>query len=119
MLRVGRGHLRQCGCFHDGGGAAEQCSTHACGGEFVEAFFSQEKMTALENRNPQKYLCWPIVLLRMAVPVDMLSYLLGLFKDLSWKVYGFATLLGITPFNPGATRGESLVHFTVIGVNIF
>lgn len=68
------------------------------GRKLVEAFVSKEKLAALEKRIPQKNLFWSIVLLRMAVPVDMLSYLLGLFKNLSWKVYGFATLIGITPF---------------------
>jgi uncharacterized membrane protein YdjX (TVP38/TMEM64 family) len=34
----------------------------------------------------------------MAVPVDVLSYAIGLFTTVSWRVYTAATLIGIMPF---------------------
>ncbi|QQR65420.1 TVP38/TMEM64 family protein [Candidatus Kaiserbacteria bacterium] len=64
----------------------------------VEKIFSREKVDAFEKRVPQQNLFWSIVFLRMAVPVDMLSYILGLFSTISWTTYTFATLIGITPF---------------------
>ncbi|MEK9159248.1 MAG: VTT domain-containing protein [Patescibacteria group bacterium] len=68
------------------------------GRAFVERFFSREKLSELEKRIPEENLFWSIVLLRMAVPVDLLSYVLGLFKNISWKIYFWATLIGIIPF---------------------
>jgi len=41
---------------------------------------------------------WSIVLLRMTIPVDVLSYGLGFFTKLPWRVYLPATFAGITPF---------------------
>jgi uncharacterized membrane protein YdjX (TVP38/TMEM64 family) len=41
---------------------------------------------------------WQLVLLRMLVPVDVLSYVVGLFVHISLLRYTIATILGITPF---------------------
>lgn len=68
------------------------------GRAFVEKIVSPEKLSQLEKRIPEKNLFWSILLLRMLVPVDLLSYVLGLFKAVSWKVYFWATFLGIIPF---------------------
>lgn len=68
------------------------------GRSLVERLVSKEKLIAMEKRVPTKNLFWSIVLLRMTVPVDVLSYVLGLFSTISWKTYSMATLIGITPF---------------------
>lgn len=68
------------------------------GRPLVERFVSTERLARLEKRVPQKNLFWAIVLLRMIVPVDVLSYVLGLSKSIPWKVYVLATLIGIIPF---------------------
>ena len=68
------------------------------GRNLVHRIFSREKIDAFEKRVPQQNLFWSIVFLRMIVPVDVLSYILGLFNTISWTTYTFATLLGITPF---------------------
>lgn len=68
------------------------------GRNLVEKIFSREKVDAFEKRIPQQNLFWSIVFLRMAVPVDVLSYILGLFSTISWPTYTLATLIGITPF---------------------
>lgn len=40
-----------------------------------------------------------LIFLRMTIPVDVLSYALGLFsKKVSWKENAITTVLGITPF---------------------
>ncbi|EKD58478.1 MAG: hypothetical protein ACD_56C00116G0011 [uncultured bacterium] len=41
---------------------------------------------------------WTVVLLRLLLPVDILSYALGLFSIISFRRYMLATLIGITPF---------------------
>lgn len=64
----------------------------------VERFVAAEKILALEKRVPVKNIFWSIVILRMAVPVDVLGYVLGLFSDIQWRTYAVASLLGIIPF---------------------
>ena len=39
-----------------------------------------------------------VVLLRMVLPVDVLSYALGFFSDISLWRYTTATIIGIAPF---------------------
>lgn len=68
------------------------------GRDLVEKIVSKEKLDNLENKIPNKNIFWTILLLRMIVPVDILSYALGLFKKISWKVYLLATFIGIFPF---------------------
>ena len=36
--------------------------------------------------------------MRMVIPVDVLSYAIGLFSTMSLKSYTLATVIGITPF---------------------
>jgi len=40
---------------------------------------------------------WTIAILRLVMPMDLLSYLLGLFTDISWVKYTAATAIGVTP----------------------
>ncbi len=41
---------------------------------------------------------WSVLLLRMIVPVDVLSYALGLFSRVGFWSYSLATLIGVIPF---------------------
>ncbi len=41
---------------------------------------------------------WTLFLLRLLLPVDVLSYAVGLFSTVAQGVYFWATLLGVTPF---------------------
>jgi uncharacterized membrane protein YdjX (TVP38/TMEM64 family) len=63
-------------------------------GKFVKIKQIQEQATHI----PKKNLFWSVVLMRMLVPVDVLSYVLGLFSDMKVSRYTLATVLGITPF---------------------
>jgi len=61
-----------------------------------------KKLTSIERvRRMRRYVpkdpFWTVVMLRMVLPMDVLSYVLGLFSDLSWQKYTFATALGLTP----------------------
>ncbi len=51
-----------------------------------------------------------VIALRMTIPADALSYVLGLFTVISYRVYIFATLIGIAWFSFGfAYLGDSLM----------
>ena len=64
----------------------------------VKKIVSLESINNIEKRIPEDNLFWSIVFLRMVVPVDFLSYLLGLFSHIKYKTYFWATLIGVTPF---------------------
>lgn len=68
------------------------------GKPFVEKIFSFKKLHAFENYFTNKNLFWTVVFLRMIIPVDILSYALGLFSEIKSTTFFFATLIGITPF---------------------
>ena len=50
-----------------------------------------------EKLIPEENIFWSIVFLRMAVPVDVLSYILGLFSRIKLRTYFFATIIGVAP----------------------
>ena len=65
---------------------------------FVAWLIGASRVERLRSRVPNGDLFWSVVLLRMLVPVDLLSYALGLFAPLSWGRYVGATALGVAPF---------------------
>ncbi|MEA3329332.1 MAG: VTT domain-containing protein [Nanoarchaeota archaeon] len=68
------------------------------GAPLVRKIVSLEKLDELEHRIPEKNIFFTIVLLRMTVPFDGLSYLFGLFTKIKFKTYILATLIGFIPF---------------------
>ena len=64
----------------------------------VQKIVGLERIHAAEQRIPKHNLFWSVVLLRMLVSVDILSYVLGLFSVMSWRQYILATAIGVTPF---------------------
>lgn len=46
---------------------------------------------------PEERAFWYLIFLRMVVPVDILSYMLGLFTDIKWKLFAVTTFLGVIP----------------------
>ena len=56
------------------------------------------KLHRIEKLIPKRNLFLSVVFLRMALPVDILSYALGLFSKMSLRSYILATIIGITPF---------------------
>lgn len=68
------------------------------GKSFIEKIISVEKLKTIEERIPKRRLFWSVVFLRMTIPVDVLSYALGLFSQMKSSAYFFATLVGVTPF---------------------
>lgn len=68
------------------------------GKPFVEKLFPIEKINSFENYFTSKNLFWTIVFLRIMLPVDILSYALGLFSKIKSNTFFFATLIGVAPF---------------------
>ncbi len=64
----------------------------------VTRIVGEKRVAQFHDRVPKSNLFWAVVFLRMLVPVDILSYALGLFSHLSWRTYVLATVLGVSPF---------------------
>jgi|TARA_Y100000310_G_C20483758_1_gene715937 uncharacterized membrane protein YdjX (TVP38/TMEM64 family) len=69
------------------------------GVSLIKKFISLDKITKLESKIPEDKMFVSILLLRMTVPIDILSYALGLFSKVKFKTYAIATFLGIIPFS--------------------
>jgi uncharacterized membrane protein YdjX (TVP38/TMEM64 family) len=62
----------------------------------VRRLTSMKRVRDLRRFIPQN-LFWSIVLVRLVLPMDVISYALGLFADIGWWQYLLATALGLTP----------------------
>ncbi len=69
------------------------------GVKIVSKLVSIDNITKYEKMLPTKNLFLSVLLLRMSVPADILSYLLGLFSKISYKSHALATIIGILPFS--------------------
>ncbi|MEK6914051.1 MAG: VTT domain-containing protein [Nanoarchaeota archaeon] len=63
----------------------------------VSKLISLEEIQKYEKVLPEGNVFWVIVLIRIALPVDVLSYVLGLFEKIKFQTFAFATLLGLIP----------------------
>ena len=72
--------------------------TRRYGRPFVLRFVDEETINGIDKHIPTQYLFLFVVFARMIVPVDVLSYALGLVAPLSLGAYTLATALGVTPF---------------------
>lgn len=68
------------------------------GRPLVEHFADLSNVDKVGRVLPQKKIFIWIVLARMAMPVDILSYALGLFLKVPYRTYTLATIIGIAPF---------------------
>jgi uncharacterized membrane protein YdjX (TVP38/TMEM64 family) len=66
------------------------------GSPIVRKLTSMERVNRLRRYVP-KHPFWTVVVLRLMMPMDVISYVLGLFTNMSWASYGLATGLGLTP----------------------
>jgi uncharacterized membrane protein YdjX (TVP38/TMEM64 family) len=64
----------------------------------LSKFVSLKSIDKYEKKIPEKLEFFGVVLLRMVLPVDLLSYALGFFSKISFFNYTVATIIGITPF---------------------
>jgi uncharacterized membrane protein YdjX (TVP38/TMEM64 family) len=61
-----------------------------------------KRLTSLDEVKPlRQYIphdpFWTVVVLRLFAPMDVISYAVGLFTDMSWGRYALATALGLAP----------------------
>lgn len=68
------------------------------GHPFVVKFTNLQRLDKVSHALPQKNIFIWIVLARMAIPVDILSYALGLFIVIPYSTYTLATFIGVSPF---------------------
>lgn len=68
------------------------------GTQILNKLMSLEKIYELEEKVSVGNNFWSVVFLRMVVPVDILSYALGLFSKIKLLPYTLATAIGILPF---------------------
>jgi len=66
------------------------------GSPLVKKLTSMDRVQRLRRRVPA-HPFWSVVLLRLVMPMDVISYVLGLFTEMSWTSYALATALGLTP----------------------
>jgi len=64
----------------------------------VKRFVSLDEIYAFQDRVKVGNSFWSIIFLRMIVPVDVLSYALGLFSKVGFWTYALATVIGVIPF---------------------
>lgn len=65
---------------------------------FVLKYLPNKQIYYIEKLIPEKNIFWALIALRMIMPVDILSYALGLFSKVGHFKYLVTTLIGITPF---------------------
>jgi uncharacterized membrane protein YdjX (TVP38/TMEM64 family) len=68
------------------------------GRQYLERITSFEAVDRVEKKIPADVGFGGIVILRMILPVDIVSFALGLLKQLRFSTYAAASLIGIIPF---------------------
>lgn len=68
------------------------------GRPLVSRIIKMKRVIYLEKLIPKKNIFWSIVILRMTIPTDILSYTLGLFTGIPMNTYLVATFFGLIPF---------------------
>lgn len=68
------------------------------GRRYLERITPMEAIDRIEEKIPDDIGFGGIVVLRMILPVDVVSFALGLLKRLRFRTYAVASLIGILPF---------------------
>ncbi|PIP73799.1 MAG: hypothetical protein COW88_00775 [Candidatus Lloydbacteria bacterium CG22_combo_CG10-13_8_21_14_all_47_15] len=68
------------------------------GAVVVKKFIDLRRAEEIERMLPDRHILWALIFLRMALPVDILSYALGAFTNVRFRIYFLATIIGMTPF---------------------
>ena len=90
-----------------------------CGIPLIKKLISVNHINKLETIVPKENLFLTVVFLRMTLPVDALSYALGLFSQMKTRTYLLATIIGITPFAfIFAALGVLNIYFQILGLAI-
>ncbi len=66
--------------------------------QWVAKFSAVKRMRAIEESIPTHHVFWFVVLLRITLPVDVLSYALGIFSSMNYWPFFWSTVIGISFF---------------------
>lgn len=80
------------------GGALAFFIARHLGRPIVEKIFNIKEVDKYRKYISKDISFWTVVTLRLLLPVDILSYALGLFSLISFRRYMLATFIGIIPF---------------------
>lgn len=81
-------------------------------GERIVCYFAPKSdITKWKNLIPEKNAFWLVAFARIVLPVDIVSYAVGLFTNMTWPTYLLATVIGITPFAFVFSHGAKLPLF--------
>ncbi|MCK5285867.1 MAG: TVP38/TMEM64 family protein [Candidatus Pacebacteria bacterium] len=81
------------------------------GRPFLARYISLDKIDEWGNKIPEKNEFLALLLLRMATPVDVLSYAVGLFCRIKFWKYAIASFFGVIPFSYVLAYGYDIFLF--------
>ena len=85
------------------------------GVRIIKKFISLENLHKIENKIPTEHLFLSVVLLRIIIPMDVLSYALGLFSKMKTKDFVLATIIGSSPMAfDFAYLGNVPIYFQIV-----
>ncbi len=67
------------------------------GAPVIGRLVPMERVHRMERHIPKGEAFWTIVVLRIGMPVDLLSYALGIFSEIDTRRYLLVTILGVSP----------------------
>jgi len=70
----------------------------AYGVDLIKKLISLKEIQKFESKIPKKNLFIDLILLRMIIPVDILSYAIGLLTKIDFKMFVLTTIIGVIPF---------------------
>lgn len=95
------------------------------GKPLIGRFMDMSSLERYENLIPARLEFLTLILMRMVIPVDVLSYAIGLVSGITLWRYTLATLIGVTPFSfvfaySGAAlfEGRYLLLVSVLGTGV-
>ena len=90
------------------------------GVSIVRRFISLDELYKFENKFSILRSFWGIVILRMVIPVEVLSYGLGLFSGIGFWKYFFTSAIGLLPvtFLFGYFGVFSFIYQVILGLTI-
>lgn len=66
---------------------------------YLSRFVDTERLERYESYIPETHLFWWLIFLRVVMPVDILSYAIGLTSTIRFPLYAITTAIGIAPFS--------------------
>ena len=79
-----------------------------CGLAFLSRFIPLDNLRKYKRKISGKSEFWVLVFLRMIIPVDILSYAVGIFSRVGFWKYSLASFLGVIPFSFAFSYGYDI-----------